>query len=120
MKIIHDVERLSEYWWLVLLRGVFALLFAAAVWMATGVLHFDYGGSIASVFIQACFGSYLLVSGLFSITMSILVLRQRHWPLTLLHSALLIFLAAWLMYAEADTTVPIAALVAAHAVISGM
>ena len=66
MKIIHDVERLSEYWWVVLLRGVFALVFSAAVWVATGVLHFDYGSSIALVFIQACFGTYLLVAGLFS------------------------------------------------------
>src|SRR3954463_1379638 len=120
MKIIHDVERLSEYWWLVLLRGVFALVFSAAVWVATGVLHFDYGSSIALVFITACFGTYLLVAGLFSITMSVLVLRQRHWPLTLLHSAMLICLAIWLMYSDGNTLVPLAALVAVHAVIGGM
>jgi uncharacterized membrane protein HdeD (DUF308 family) len=120
MKILHDVERLSEYWWLVLLRGLLALVFAAAVWVATGVLHFDYGPAIALVFIQACFGSYLLIAGLFSITLGILVLRHRHWPVTVLHSALLLLLAAWLMFSEADTIVPLAALVAAHAVIGGM
>ena len=120
MKILHDVERLSEYWWLVLLRGLLALVFAAAVWVATGVLRFDYGPAIALVFIQACFGSYLLIAGLFSITMGMLVLRHRHWPVTLLHSTLLLILAGWLMFSEADTIVPLAALVAAHAVIGGM
>jgi uncharacterized membrane protein HdeD (DUF308 family) len=120
MKILHDVERLSEYWWLVLLRGLVALAFAAAVWIATGVLRFDYGGSIALVFIQACFGSYLLVSGMFAITISVLVLRQRHWPVTALHAALLMALAAWLLYSEADTIAPLAALVAVHAVLGGM
>src|SRR3954463_13279017 len=120
MKIIHDVERLSEYWWLVLLRGVLALVFAAAVWVATGVLHFDYGPSIALVFIQACFGSYLLIAGLFSITMAMLVLRDRHWPVTALHSTLLLVLAGWLMFSEGDTIVPLAALVAVHAFIGGM
>jgi len=120
MKILQDVDRLSEYWWLVLLRGLFALAFAAAVWVATGVLHFDYGPAIALVFIQACFGSYLLIAGLFSITLGMLVLRHRHWPFTLLHSALLLALAAWLMFSDADTIVPLAALVAAHAVVGGM
>ncbi len=120
MKILHDVERLSEYWWLVLLRGLLALVFAAIVWVATGVLHVDYGPAIALVFIQACFGSYLLIAGLFSITLGMLVLRHRHWPVTLLHSTLLLVLAGWLMFSEADNIVPLAALVAAHAVIGGM
>src|ERR1044071_8126869 len=61
VQLIHDVERLSEYWWLVLLRGLLALGFAAAIWIATGVLDFHYGSAIALVFIQACFGSYLLI-----------------------------------------------------------
>ncbi|MBI2677853.1 MAG: hypothetical protein HYX28_03635 [Candidatus Koribacter versatilis] len=120
MKIIHDVERLSEYWWLVLLRGVFALAFAAVVWVATGVLRLDYGQSIGLVFIEACFGGYLLVAGLFSISMAVMVLRDHHWPVTVVHSALLLALAAWLMYSDADPIVPLAALVAVHAVVSGM
>lgn len=120
MKLIHDVERLSEYWWLVLLRGVLALAFAAAVWIATGVLDFHYGSAIALVFIQACFGSYLLVAGLFAIILSMLVLRQRHWGATLLHAAFLIALAAWLLFSEAETLAPLAALVAVHAVLGGM
>jgi len=120
MKLIRDVERLSEYWWLVLLRGLFALLFAAAVWVATGVLDLRYGSAIALVFIQACFGSYLLVAGMFSIIMSMLVLRQRHWGATLLHAAFLIALAAWLLFSEAETLAPLAALVAVHAALGGM
>ena len=120
MKLLHDVERLSEYWWLVLLRGALALGFAAAVWVATGVLDFHYGSTIALVFIQACFGSYLLVAGLFSIVMSVLVLRQSHWGATLLHAAFLIALAAWLLFSDADTLAPLAVLVAVHAVLGGM
>lgn len=120
MKLLHDVERLSEYWWLVLLRGVLALVFAAAVWVATGVLDFHYGSAIALVFIQACFGSYLLVAGMFSIVISVLVLRQSHWGATLLHAAFLIALAAWLLFSEADTLAPLAVLVAIHAALGGM
>ena len=120
MKIIHDVERLSEYWWLVLLRGLLALVFAATVWLATGVLHFAYGDAIGLVFIQACFGSYLLIAGLFSITLGIMVLRNRHWPVTLMHSLLLLLLAGWLMFFDSDSIVPLAALVAVHAVVGGM
>jgi len=120
VQLIHDVERLSEYWWLVLLRGLLALAFAAAVWIATGILDFHYGGAIALVFIQACFGSYLLIAGLFSIVMSILVLRQSHWRATLVHAAFLIALAAWLLFSEAETLAPLAVLVAVHAVLGGM
>jgi uncharacterized membrane protein HdeD (DUF308 family) len=120
MKLLHDVERLSEYWWLVLLRGALALVFAAAVWIATGVLDFHYGMSIALVFIQACFGSYLLMAGLFSIVMSVLVLRQSHWRATLVHAAFLMALAGWLLFSEAETLAPLAVLVAIHAALGGM
>jgi uncharacterized membrane protein HdeD (DUF308 family) len=120
VQLIQDVERLSEYWWLVFLRGLLAVVFAAAVWVATGVLDFHYGGAIALVFIQACFGSYLLIAGLFSITISVVVLRQSHWRATLMHSAFLILLAAWLLFSEADAIAPLAALVAVHAVLGGM
>lgn len=120
MKLLHDVEQLSEYWWMVLLRGIVALLFAASIWVATGVLELSYGTSIGIVFIQACFGSYLLIAGLFSIGMAVLVLKQRHWTVTAVHSALLLALAAWLLYSEADTIAPLAALVAVHAVLSGV
>ena len=119
-KIVHDVEGLSEYWWLVLLRGIIALAFAAAIWVATGVLDFNYGTSIAIVFIQACFGSYLLIAGMFSIGMAILVMRQRHWPMTLIHSALLLALAVWLFYSEGEAIEVLAVLVAIHAGLSGM
>jgi len=115
MNILHDVERLSEYWWLVLLRGLLALVFAAAVWVATGILHFDYGPAIALVFIQACFGSYLLIAGLFSITMGMLVLRNRHWPVTLLHSTLLLVLAGGVVSAI-GAIMPSATLSAGHVV----
>jgi uncharacterized membrane protein HdeD (DUF308 family) len=119
MKLLHDIEQLSEYWWMVLLRGVVALLFAASIWVATGVLDLRYGTSIGLVFIQACFGGYLLVAGLFSIGMAVLVLKQRHWTVTAIHSVLLLALALWLLYSEADTIAPLAVLVALHAALSG-
>jgi uncharacterized membrane protein HdeD (DUF308 family) len=119
MKLLHDFEQLSEYWWIVLLRGLIALAFAASIWVATGVMDFHYGSSIAVVFIQACFGSYLLVAGLFSIGLAVVVLRQRHWPVTVVHSILLIVLAIWLLYSEGENIAPMAILVAVHAGLSG-
>ncbi len=120
MQLLHDFEQLSEYWWIVLLRGLIALAFAASIWVATGVMDFNGASSIAIVFIQACFGSYLLVSGLFSIGLAVVVLRQRHWRVTVIHSALLIALAGWLLYSEGDNIAPLAILVALHAGLSGM
>lgn len=120
MQLLHDFEQLSEYWWIVLLRGLIALAFAASIWVATGVMDFNGASSIAVVFIQACFGSYLLVSGLFSIGLAVVVLRQRHWRVTVIHSALLIALAGWLLYSEGDNIAPLAILVAIHAGLSGM
>jgi uncharacterized membrane protein HdeD (DUF308 family) len=119
-KLLHDVEGLSEYWYLVLLRGVIALVFAAAIWVATGVLKLNYGSSIAIVFIQACFGSYLLVAGLFSIGMAVLVMKQRHWRMTIVHTALLLGLAGWLFFTQGDAIEMLAVLVAIHAGLSGM
>src|SRR6516162_3509771 len=61
-KEVHMLETLKRGWWLVVLRGVVAVLF--------GVLAFAYPGRAGEVLVLL-FGAYALVNGLFTLGLGI-------------------------------------------------
>jgi uncharacterized membrane protein HdeD (DUF308 family) len=119
MKFVHEVERLSAFWWIVLLRGLLALAFAGLIYPAAGAMRFDYGRILASLFVQASFGLYLLLASLLSIWLGVATLQRRHWPITIGHAALLVALAWWFITTKSSSIVPLAVLAAIHALSVG-
>jgi uncharacterized membrane protein HdeD (DUF308 family) len=119
MNYVHEIERLAARWWMVLLRGLLALAFAAVLVPAVGAMRFDYARVLASVFVQVSFGVYLFLASLLAIWLGITTLPRDHWPISVGHSALLVLLSWWFFTMNSSSIVPLAVLVAIHAVVAG-
>ena len=119
MSVVQRAERLSAWWWIVLLRGILALGLAAIIFPAAGVMRTSFGVALASFFVQSCFGVYLFLASLLSIWLTVATIPRSHWPFSLGHSAFLILLAWWFVAADSSSIVPLAVLVAIHAAAVG-
>ncbi len=103
---------LSKYWWLVLLRGIWAILFGVAALAWPGL-------TIETLVIF--FGAYALVAGTFT-AFAAIAGRKDHedWLLLLLQGGIGIAFGALTLRAPAITAVALVLFVAAWALVTGV
>lgn len=106
------IEHLARFWWLFVLRGVMALIFAvvAFIWPAITL-------SILVVFL----GAYLFVDGLFSLVHGFRIMkRDNHWWVLVLEGVLGIAAGLVALFMPGITVVFLVALIALWSVVTGI
>ena len=106
------LERVSQNWWLPLLRGVLAILF--------GVMAFAWPGLTLSLLVLL-FGAYALVDGVFAVVSAIRYRdRLERWWLWLVQGVLGIVFGVLTFFWPGVTAVVLLAFIAAWAVLTGI
>lgn len=118
--VATDLHRVSSFWLIVMLRGLVGIAFAAVAFYAAGAMGDRVGEVLGSVFIIASFAVYLVIANALSIWLAVSAFRSRHWPLTVVHAALLFAVAWWCLFAVGVTLKTIAFFAVAHALIAGI
>jgi uncharacterized membrane protein HdeD (DUF308 family) len=105
------VELLSRYWWVLLLRGIAAILF--------GILAFAWPGlTLASLVIV--FGAYALVDGVFAIASAIRGGGRQPWWLLLLEGLVGVGIGVLTLFAPEVTALALLFYIAIWAVATGV
>lgn len=105
-------EMLAEFWWVLVLRGVAAIVF--------GVLAFFWPGLTIEVLI-AFFGAYMLVDGVFGAIAAVSGRRHAaHWVLMLLEGLLGIAIGIMTFVAPAVTGLALLLWIGAWAILTGV
>lgn len=118
--LTRDVSGLARAWVIVFLRGIVALAFAVSAFFTAGMMRDMFGEVLGSVALIVGFAMYLLVADALSIWLAVVAFRERHWPLTLAHSVLLVALAGWFVVYSGVTLRMLVVFAAVHAVITGL
>jgi uncharacterized membrane protein HdeD (DUF308 family) len=106
-----DVQ-LSRYWWLVLLRGVLAIIF--------GVLAFIWPG-VTLVVIIAFFGAYMFLDGVVALVQAVRFRHERdRWPMLLLEGVLGIIVGVVTYFWPGITALAWVFTIAAWAIVTGV
>lgn len=106
------IQHLAKYWWLFVLRGVMAVIFAilAFIWPALTL-------SVLVVFL----GAYLFVDGLFSLVHGFRILkRDSHWWVLVLEGLLGIAAGLVALFMPGITVVFLVTLIALWSVVTGI
>ena len=112
MSVVTTSKVARTYWWLVLIRGIVAILFgiAAIAWPALTILILVY-----------LFGAYILVDGIIAVVLAFQERRvYSRWWLILLGGIAGIILAFLVFFWPAITALILLYLIAAWAIITGI
>jgi uncharacterized membrane protein HdeD (DUF308 family) len=103
---------LSKYWWLVLLRGIWAILFGVAALAWPGL-------TIATLVIF--FGAYALVAGVFAVVAAIAGRKDHEdWVLLVLQGGIGIAVGALTLRSPGTTALALVLFIAAWALVTGV
>lgn len=112
---------LVRSWWLLNVRGVFAVLFGAFVLFLAGTMDGFFTTAIAMVGVMFIFVFYLMASGALSIaaTFRSFGMQERFWA-SLIHGTILIALGSWLFFSKQMALTWLVSLTVANALGSGL
>ncbi len=103
---------MASNWWVLLLRGVVAILFAALTWLQPAI-------TLAALIML--FGAYALVDGVLGVWMSITHRKENpRWWVLLLWGLVSIAAGVWTFIAPGITTLALLLYIAAWAIVTGV
>ena len=112
---------LIQHWWLLHVRGLFALTFGAFLLFLAGTMQGFFTTRIAVVGVMYMFVFYIAVSGALSIAAAFRSFagRQRFWA-AVVHGTVMLALGCWLLFSNQLTVKGLIWLTVANALGSGL
>ena len=100
------LRALVQTWWLLHVRGVFAVMFGAFLLFLAGTMQGLFTTTIAMVGVMLMFVFYLIASGALSIAAAFRMLggRERFWAAAI-HGGIMLALGSWLLFSNQVTVV---------------